>query len=103
MPFVVLRDGDDRQLIVTLEGERLTVGRAENAQVGLAWDPEVSWVHAELEDVGGAWTLSDDGLSRNGSFVNGERVTGRRRLRDGDVLRFGGVSAVYHEPSEAEA
>ncbi len=98
-PFLVLRDGDDRQVIVPLDGERLTVGRADSAQISLPWDPEVSWVHAELEEVGGAWALSDDGLSRNGSFLNGERVTGRRRLRDGDVLRFGAVSAVYHEPS----
>ena len=34
-------------------------------------------------------TLVDEGLSRNGSFVNGERVGGRRRLRDGDTLRSG--------------
>jgi pSer/pThr/pTyr-binding forkhead associated (FHA) protein len=102
-PFVVLRDGDDRQRIVPLEGERLTVGRTESADVALDWDSEVSRVHAELEEVGGAWTVVDDGLSRNGSFVNNERVTGRRRLRDGDVLRFGGVSAVYREPGgEAE-
>ncbi len=86
-------------MIVSLEGDRLTVGRTESADVALDWDGEVSRVHAELEEVGGAWTVCDDGLSRNGSFVNGERVTGRRRLRDGDVLRFGGVSAVYREPS----
>ena len=33
-------------------------------------------MHAELERVGEEWTLADDGLSRNGSFVNGERVVG---------------------------
>jgi hypothetical protein len=46
-------------------------------------------VHAVLEPVGGAWTLVDDGLSRNGSFVNGERMRGRRRLADGDVIMLG--------------
>ena len=35
----------------------------------------------------------DDGLSRNGTFVNGERLSGRRRLTDGDTLRFGGTTA----------
>lgn len=102
-PFVVLRDGDDRQRIVILSGDRATVGRAGEAELALEWDSEVSRVHAELVEIGGAWTVSDDGLSRNGSYVNGERVSGRRRLRDGDVLRFGATSAVFRAPTEARA
>jgi pSer/pThr/pTyr-binding forkhead associated (FHA) protein len=51
-----------------------------------------------LELVGGECTLVDDGLSRNGSYVNGDRVHGRRRLRDGDVLRFGNTLVQYREP-----
>ena len=46
------------------------------------------------------WTLADDGLSRNGSFVNGERVAGRRRLRDGDELLFGETMVLYRAPAE---
>ena len=42
--------------------------------------------------------LADDGLSRNGSYINGERVTSRRRLRDGDVIRVGSTPLVYHNP-----
>ena len=53
------------------------------------WDSEVSRLHAQLEPVGRDWIVVDDGLSRNGTFVNGERVNGRRRLRDGDRLVFG--------------
>ena len=34
--------------------------------------------------------LVDDGLSHNGTYVGGERVTARRRLRDGDVIAVGG-------------
>ncbi|MBA2421542.1 MAG: FHA domain-containing protein [Thermoleophilaceae bacterium] len=100
-PFVVVRDGDDRQRIVSLSGERLTVGRARDADLSLDWDHEVSRVHAELVRIGGAWTISDDGLSRNGSYVNAERITGRRRLQDGDVLRFGATTAVFRAPSAA--
>lgn len=37
-----------------------------------------------LEPIGEAWTLVDDGLSRDGSFVNGSRVQGRHRLQDRD-------------------
>jgi len=46
-------------------------------------------------------TLLDDGLSRNGSFVNEERVQGRRRLRDGDTLRFGRTTVLYRRPGES--
>ncbi len=55
--------------------------------------------HALLEQVGRGWTVVDDGLSRNGSFVNGKRVIGRRRLRDKDRLVFGATSVTYRETS----
>ena len=48
-------------------------------------------------------TLVDDGLSRNGSFVNEERVHGRRHLRDGDAIRFGRTTVVYRRPGEGSA
>jgi pSer/pThr/pTyr-binding forkhead associated (FHA) protein len=79
------------------------VGRSEGAEVRLEFDPEASRVHAELERVARDWILIDDGLSRNGSFVNGERVVGRRRLRDGDVLRFGGTMVLFRAPSQTGA
>ena len=90
-PFLVLRDGDGRQRIVDLGGDRrsLSVGRDPSSDVALEWDSEVSRAHALLDRVGGAWTLVDDGLSRNGSFVDGQRVHGRRRLAPGDVIRIG--------------
>jgi pSer/pThr/pTyr-binding forkhead associated (FHA) protein len=96
-PFLVFRDGDGRQHIVELPSgaERMTVGRRSSNDVALPWDTEVSRVHAELERIGEDWTLADDGLSRNGSFVNGTRLSGRRRLRDGDTLRFGGTTVAY--------
>jgi CRP/FNR family transcriptional regulator len=40
----------------------------------------------------------DDGLSRNGTYVNGERVQGRRRLSDGDVVRCGNTELLYQTP-----
>ena len=69
----------------------LPIGRRPDRGVRLDWDPEVSRVHALLVRVGGAWTVVDDGISRNGTFVNGERVIGRRRLvrRRRAALRFG--------------
>ena len=89
-PFLVYRD-EGGQVIVELGATptRLTVGRGDRADLNLESDPEVSRLHAELELLDDDWIVADDGLSRNGSFVNGERVVGRRRLQDGDALRFG--------------
>jgi pSer/pThr/pTyr-binding forkhead associated (FHA) protein len=102
-PFLIHRDADGQQQIRELAGgrDRLTVGRSEAADVSLEFDPEISRVHAELERLGEDWTVADDGLSRNGSFVNSERVAGRRRLRDGDVLRFGDTLVLFRSPAQA--
>ena len=101
--FVVYRDGDGEQRIVTLAGEPVWIGRRDSVGLCLSWDSQVSGVHAELEPTGGEWTLVDDGLSRNGSYVNGERVNGRRRLRDRDMLRFGRTVVLYRAPGEPAA
>jgi hypothetical protein len=100
-PFLVFRDAEGQQLIVPLRGaERLTVGRRGDNAVAIPWDDEVSRVHAQLEPLGHEWALTDDGISRNGTFVNGERVTGRRRLRDGDRLCFGDTTMLYRAPGD---
>jgi pSer/pThr/pTyr-binding forkhead associated (FHA) protein len=102
-PFLVYRDGGGGQAMVQLERsrQRLTVGRRADCDVPLVWDGEVSRLHAQLEHVGPEWTLVDDGLSRNGSFVNGRRVTGHQRLKDGDRLCFGVTPVVYRAPAES--
>jgi predicted component of type VI protein secretion system len=53
------------------------------------WDSEVSGLHAEMQYLGEEWTIVDDGLSRNGTYLNGERINSRQRLRDGDRIRVG--------------
>jgi DNA-binding CsgD family transcriptional regulator len=100
LPYLLFRDGVGTQRIVALGDERrLTIGRAPGCEVELSWDSRVSGTHAQLERLGGSdWVLIDDGLSRNGSFVNGERLRQRHRLNDRDVLRFGGTTVVYRAP-----
>jgi pSer/pThr/pTyr-binding forkhead associated (FHA) protein len=101
-PHLVLRDGTNAQVIVRLRSDRrLTIGRGDGSDLQVHWDRDVSRTHAELERIGGIWTLSDDGLSRNGTFVNGERVGGRQRLRDRDVLALGQTVIVFRDPSSA--
>ena len=99
-PFLVLRDDQATQRIVELDESAgsLTIGRRLEADVALPWDPEVSRLHAELEFKAGEWTLCDDGFSQNGTYVNGLRIHGRRRLTDGDLLRIGRTSIAFCDP-----
>jgi pSer/pThr/pTyr-binding forkhead associated (FHA) protein len=98
--FVAYKDGAGTLQIEPLrDTERATIGRGEHNWLALTWDPETSRTHAQLELVGGDWTLVDEGLSRNGSFVNGDRLTGRRRLDDGDMLRVGRTSILFRTPT----
>jgi hypothetical protein len=100
-PYLLYRDEGGRQQILPLaeQDSPLTIGRGSGCNVCLGWDSGVSRAHAQLERVGGdEWMVVDDGLSRNGSIVNGERLRQRRRLSDGDVLRFGDTHIVYRAP-----
>jgi FHA domain-containing protein/regulatory LuxR family protein len=99
-PFLVHRDagGEHRVVLVGPGTTELWVGRSDSAHLSLGWDREVSSLHAHVDFVGDECTLVDEGLSRNGSFVNGERVRGRRRLRDGDMMRFGQTVVMYRAP-----
>jgi pSer/pThr/pTyr-binding forkhead associated (FHA) protein len=105
LPFLVYRDSAERQRIFELgeNAQSVTIGRGSATDVSLEWDEKVSWVHAELERIGDAWTVIDDGLSRNGTSLNGERVSGRRRLRDGDLLGAGGTSLLFRDPQHRQA
>jgi DNA-binding CsgD family transcriptional regulator len=101
-PFLAYRDGlGDLRFADLGDSDRLVIGRTAANEVVLDWDRQVSRSHAELERIGTDWALVDDGLSRNGSYVNDERVLGRRRLADGDVLRIGQTTLVYRAPATA--
>lgn len=103
--FLLFRDGGGQQRIVELPStaDRLTIGRRGTNDVPLDWDTEVSRLHAQIERIGDDWTLNDDGLSQNGSFVNGARLGRRRRLKDGDTLRFGSTNLVFCAPERGES
>jgi hypothetical protein len=103
LPFVRWRDADGELRFRSLSADdaQLTIGRGADADVAFTGDPEVSRMHATLERVGGAWTLRDDGLSRNGSSVNGRLVDGRHRLSHGDRIVGGGSELSYHSGGPA--
>jgi class 3 adenylate cyclase len=98
LPFLAYQDEAGAQRAYVLEGDGdLTIGRGEDADVRLGWDPSVSLIHAEVTRLGRQWLISDDGVSRNGTFVNGERISGRRRLRDGDAVRVGRTTLSFND------
>jgi pSer/pThr/pTyr-binding forkhead associated (FHA) protein len=66
----------------------VTVGRSGDNTISLDGDEFASGHHARIESQrDGVWIL--DLGSTNGTFVNGERVDGRRQLHRGDLVQIG--------------
>lgn len=86
--------------VVSLVEGSYTVG-SDPDQVDLALDdPAVSGVHALLERVASTWLLRDVG-SRNGTRLNGERLTGQRRLQENDEVLVGRTRLVFRDRDAA--
>ena len=82
------------ELVLTATGQALplgdapfTVGRAPGNDLVLT-DDAISWHHAQLWLEGGRPWVRDIG-SRNGTFVNGERIRGSHQLKATDSVRLG--------------
>ena len=102
------RDGDDHLEMwvgstrdwIPLPGEPVTIGQSPTNDVPLPFDRTVSRVHCILELVASRWCVRDLS-SRNGTFVNGERIWGQLPLRTGDEIRVGSVRFVARLGDEA--
>jgi hypothetical protein len=101
-PFLRIEDTGE---VITLRDDVTTVGRGQGVDIRLD-DPSVSRLHAELVRRGPYVYVSDLGLSRNGTRVNGRPVA-RRVLDEGDVLSFGAarcrIGGLPQEELTAEA
>lgn len=84
-----------------LSGQRVTIGNASTNLVSLNHDATVSRLHAVLENLGFAWSIRDVG-SRNGTYLNGEKISAERVLRSGDELRIGSSRLVFWEATRAD-
>jgi DNA-binding NarL/FixJ family response regulator len=74
--------------LVPLDGDRITIGSHQSNEIVLTGDRTVSRLHAVLEAFPAGWSLRDMG-SRNGTFVNGQKLLGERVLGPGDEIRIG--------------
>jgi pSer/pThr/pTyr-binding forkhead associated (FHA) protein len=90
-PYLTDPNGQEHPLAA-----RTTIGRAVECEVVIT-SKSVSREHARLTLDGRHWSVEDLG-STNGTYLNGERVIARRELRDGDSLRVGEISFLFHDP-----
>src|SRR3954447_1052221 len=91
---------EQRRWLLPTDRGAVTIGRAPSADVCLTGDSQVSRVHAVIERIAGQWTIVDDGLSRNGTFLNGRRLSHRVRLRDRDKIRVGDTVLTFCAPPQ---
>jgi pSer/pThr/pTyr-binding forkhead associated (FHA) protein len=90
----------------TFKGQRfpikvpvVNIGRADYNDIILNHD-SVSTVHAKLQRREGVWVIVDLD-STNGTFVDGERISGEAPLLPGALLRFGGVGMMFETTDDA--
>lgn len=90
MLTVRVRSGARMGEVLRFKGPRVTVGRHPQADLrfGPNTDLEVSTFHAAFAEDAEGWFVRDLG-SRNGTWVDGERVEGDRRIRGGETIQFG--------------
>ncbi len=97
-------------LVVVVEGKEIThelkegetlIGRHPDCSIAIS-QLSVSGRHAKIHAEGGAFAVEDVG-SRNGTFVNQQRIGGRVPLKHNDALKFGDVCAGFRNPAEQRA
>ncbi|HLE56617.1 MAG TPA: SpoIIE family protein phosphatase [Rhodothermia bacterium] len=93
MSTFVIRPKDYEPSIVKLDRMKLTIGRSSRNDICIS-DPFASRLHAEIRRENEQVMLVDNG-SANGTFVNGQRVTGSLRLNVGDIVRIGETEIEY--------
>lgn len=87
------------EVVFPLDPPRVVVGRSRSCDIRLREDT-VSRLHAAFIREEDGWMLEDLGSS-NGTFLNGQRVVERQRVKAGDQVRFGAVKAMVEGPTEA--
>lgn len=102
MPMVltVLIGPDKGKRFVLPDNEPQMIGRSSESLP--LTDQTISRRHAELTPDEGRWYINDL-HSANGTYVNGQRVTGRRQLQVGDQIRCGNTVFVVGQEAGGSA
>jgi len=98
---LVMHTGPTPGKTFPVEGDALTIGREANNAIAIN-DAEVSRKHAQLVLQGGKYVITDLG-STNGTFVNGQRLTGQHVLQPGEIISLGEqISLLYEVVAKAD-
>jgi len=94
MPFLRVREPGARERVVEVTGGRFTIGKRPSSDLVLE-DALISRDHCEIVGEGHGKHFLRDRRSRNGTFVDGQRVEADVLLRDGMVITVGSVSMIF--------
>jgi len=92
---LIVRRGPQPNQTFDLNKDIVTLGRDITNDIVIN-DPEVSRHHMRMTRGAGGYTLEDLG-STNGTFVNGQRLTGARPMRPGDMIGLGETVTLSYE------
>lgn len=99
---LVIEDEAGTRSIVPFAGDAIVVGRAAEGVTFRLGERNVSRRHARFVRQNGTVFVEDLG-SLTGTRVNGERITGRRKLRSGDLVQIGDYDLAVLEEGAALA
>ncbi|HKV40135.1 MAG TPA: SpoIIE family protein phosphatase [Blastocatellia bacterium] len=100
MPTLLIRPKDYEQSTIKLDKLRLTIGRSSRNEICIG-DPFASRLHAEVRQEGEHFMLADMG-SANGTYLNGQKVSGQVRLQPEDRIRIGETEILFQSEDAAQ-
>jgi serine phosphatase RsbU (regulator of sigma subunit)/pSer/pThr/pTyr-binding forkhead associated (FHA) protein len=93
---------DGKSRVIELTGERLVLGRSSSVELCFADDNGLSRQHLAVEREGEHWTLQDL-ASKNGTILNGVKVSERAPLKAGDRIMAGHLILIFNGSGAAES
>jgi sigma-B regulation protein RsbU (phosphoserine phosphatase) len=97
---LIVRTPDGKARPVPLTNERLSLGRSTTNDLCYPEDAGLSRQHLLFEKTAGVWTIRDLG-SKNGTLVNGIRITAPNTLKKGDRVSAGHLNMEFCETGSA--
>ena len=98
---LIIEDDEGRKTVVNLARDEMTIGRQDGNAIRLT-ERNVSRRHARLVKQNGNILIEDLG-SYNGVRVNGEKITGPTRIKEGDLVEIGDYDLGIQGKFEASA
>ena len=99
--YLVVRDGDKWKDVFRLApGQVMTIGRAPTNRIVIRSEMS-SRNHCEIFQAGPMWILRDLG-SRNGTTVDGHRISGDWELEEGQTIQLGTCDIIFTHELDAK-